>query len=444
MDKIAEVKQVDTGLQPSAGLGVQRLWEDGRNIRFARGTVTPQEGQAVAFARAGNLPVIGMMEAIVSDKRTLYYGDRTSLFRYVETQSASDVTRTAGGPYDGVEHESVSTVTGVLTNATRWSFAHWGTTPVATNGVDRPQVFDPTEGEGKFKDMWTGDAGTQGDGDDTNEQFDTAEIVITFTPYMLAMNTSGGGTNSYSDDQRIHWSDNNIIDTVDGATGWVPAATNDAGSVLVRDIDSPILAALPLGPAVAFYGANSMHAVSFIGAPFYFSHQRLLTGIGVFGKGAVTRVGRMHYGFGPRGIWRTDGVEVNYIDEPDIHRFVFENINPNQTSKIWVWHDSSTSTVWFWVPTTTDDIDIGLGFCYQNQTWTIVDYARTSGTSGATFENPLMGDKRGNIFSQSVEGTVFSPTDRPLVLNAIYEHTVLYGDGQYGEWVYGGYKTGDG
>ena len=274
MDKIAEVKQVDVGLQPSAGLELQRLWEDGRNIRFVRGAVTPQGGQSVAFARAGNLPVIGMLEGIIAGKRTLYYGDRNSLFKYVETQSAIDVTRD-GAAYNGVEHESVDTATGVLTGTTRWSMASWGTTPVATNGIDKPQIFDTATG--LFKDLASGDKDTTGD-DATNEQFDTAEIAITFTPYMLVMNTSGGGENSYADVQRIHWSDNNLIEAGLEHTGWVPAATNDAGSVLVRDIDSPILAALPLGPAIAFYGANSMHAISFIGAPFYFSHQRLLTG----------------------------------------------------------------------------------------------------------------------------------------------------------------------
>ena len=148
---------------------------------------------------------------------------------------------------------------------------------------------------------------------------------------------------------------------------------------------------------------------------------------------------------GPRGIWRTDGMEYAYIDNDAIQAFISESINLTQRSQTFAWHNPLMQDVSFWwCGQGSDVINRGAVFRYANETWTVVDFARSAGTSGAVFQFPITGDLDGNILLQSEGSGLASSPDDPLNIPAAFGVTMGYGHGGYGGSGYGGVDNGIG
>ena len=442
-EKIASFDNLDTGIWPSVPNDKAPMWVDGRNIIFKERSAQPIPGQFSLLNKLFTSPGVGVIEHVISGVPYLYWGHKDRLFRFKgDDFTVSDATLTDKGvpgpavvqlTYAGIENQSSSA------RQTRWSFATFGTFVLATNGVDFPQKWKPAgpdfwpdgaaDGVPEF-DNWKVDA-TDG------SIPDRAEIVRELGPYVILFNTDDGQDIS-------QWSDEDAIDI------WLPTATNAAGQLPLRDMNGEILSVEKLGRGLGVYGRDQLLFFEFVGAPFYFGAREILTGIGAVGKDSVTVVGTDHYGFGPRGIWRTNGSAREYIDEP-VHDFVYQNLNLDQISKVVSWYDASQGVVFWSYPQANslfNSISVGYHIAtsnrYEEHVWGIYEFARSAATSGSIFDFIVTIDRLGTVYQQGVETAVGSPEGVPLQVPATMTLKLGYGEGQYGKFTYGGKDTGTG
>ncbi len=437
-EELGKIEQLDSGLHPSLPHDRVPLWADGLNVTFNEQAVQPFPGQFSIFSKLDSSPVKGMYEVQVEGEKILYWGSCQKLFRYVESKGVpEEITGTAvltDNLYDGVFAETATQ------KVTQWSFERWGRWMLATNGVNTPQIYVPptpvTGAPGEYTDLLEQPGATA-------LPFDTAEIFRAIGPHMLALNlrrngVKTGDTYSIVDDESngYAWSGFDDVEL------WTPAASNQAGENIIRDMKTEIVAAVPLGRGIGVYGRAGLWLIDFVGAPFFFGHQHLLSGIGALSKHSVVPVGRMHYGMGQFGIFRTDGLQFEYIDQPAVHDFIYElnKLNRNQLSHVSHLHDPLTSTIIWFYPAEDDSVENtnAIAYNYKNKTWSIPNFIRTASAEGSVFNRPLSADKFGNIYVQGVEGTAPSGAIAPLLLEAEADLALGWGEGGWGELGWGG------
>jgi hypothetical protein len=230
---------------------------------------------------------------------------------------------------------------------------------------------------------------------ETSSQFSQAKILLNKGPFMLAINTVAavGTDSSRAGRNTVHWS------TRDNHQIWRPRATNAAGNLQISDLDSQIIAAALLGDRVAVYSKDTMALLSFLGAPFYFGAQQpALDAIGALSKHCVVSVGRYNYGISRKGIWRTDGVEFEWIDTPAVREFFFSQLNTAWDSKTVGFHNQKIQQVIWYFPTGSSTTnDLGLGYDYVRRAWTVYGFGRSFAIPERVFNRPLVGTSGGQI-----------------------------------------------
>lgn len=409
------------GLSPSLPFDKIPLWADGSNVVFQQGGVRPFASQVQLAAKLSTARPLGAMEMSLSGTRALFWGTAKKLYRFLDgTGSAVDVTRTSGGDYDTDATSPAWTAAPDSTinqEATLWSFAQWGDASCfATNGGSRIQVYDAPSG--KFRDIASAAAAP-----------DRAEILFRWRQFLLAFNTSNGS-------HVVDWAD---ADNPEGTGAWTPSTTNTAGELEIFDLNSPIVAVVELGDAIGIYGTDQLKALVAVDPPFYFAQQHLLTGIGAVGKHSVVNVGRLHYGISHRGIFRTDGTQIQWIDTPQISDYIFLNVNMRQLSKALAWHSPSEQVVrFFWPEAGENNNTRGVEFNYGNDSWTILGYGRAAATPGSVFFFPIALTNEGDVLQEQVDDQAPTVGSSPMVLGAAATLTVGYDQGGYDQGGYDG------
>jgi hypothetical protein len=309
------------------------------------------------------------------------------------------------------------------TDLDTWSIVQFGQSVLASNGVDEVQYLaDITTGV--FQDL--SDAGG-----DLAASF-RANILQKLGPYIIAFNTD-------NDNTEARWC------TEDNVLVWSPLATNSARDIQIRDMNSSIKCVIEFGTALLVIGETRAHIFQFIGAPFFFGAKKIIDGIGAVGKNAVCESGKMIYGFSAHGIYITDGMIKEYIDEPDIHSFIYEDDNKYDKTRaalVCAWEDTNDDEVYFSYPT----ID-GSGFTVsvnrKTGVWSMHDYWRTAASPGELWKAAIILSEDGDVFIQDASGTGSSYDVNPLGLSDMLVIDIGMGDAAMGQQPYGGKNTID-
>jgi len=437
-------EEILTGIQPAVVHDANALWIDGRNVIFRDGALRPEPGQLLLFSKPEADIIIGFGESERGGRPILYYGTPTKLWR-VDLQATpgtevDNVSRAAGGAYTGVINQSGDQL------ATRWSFQSWGEWMIAANGRDELQYHKPSNAD--FLKISTPPGGVS--------YFEpTAHVAagVPFKPHFLVrargsmlafthhLHATPSSENEIPEgEQYVWWCDqNNIFD-------WLPKRTNAAGSLLLRDAPSPIISAHPMLDGAAAYTLTTQHLIQFIGDPLWFGNVRTQYGIGALGHHAVVPVGRVHFGAGPQGIWRSDGTQFQYIDHPLVRDWMFRRLNKEQSSKTVAWHDPSQERVmWFFPADGSAVINSSIAFDYSRGTVHIPGYVRSAASIMEAFDYGITGSLTGDVYRQSFLGVGSSPTDVvPIPVSATAALNLGYGQGGYGRLGYGGRWSGQG
>lgn len=348
-----------SGINSSAHPLDAPLWVDGENVNFSDQRVWKNRGWTAPFTTGVSVPIRGLQDQrLTSGVQEFFFGTTSNLYKWNLATVAS-----VGSGYTGALNETVSTP------AASWSFVDWGDWIIATNGTNPAQVYKGTS----FANL----AGTT---------FTKAEILIKYATFVIAMNTSNG-------ENMIEWcsSDNPEL--------WSPASDNSASNLRLRDTSGPIRAAAMLGNQIAVYTTKGLWGVQFTGTPFWFGRRKLLPTIGAVGKMAVVEEGRFNWGVSRQGIWRTDGVNYEYVDDP-ISDWIDDNVNWDQASKIVAYFNEEQNRVEFFFPTTTGEPTVGWACDVQTRTWTYLNYGRTSAIPSNVFQYPMTATSGGNIYYQ--------------------------------------------
>jgi len=365
--KIGELtaEQLASGLWPSVHRSQIPLWEDGENVDFfTTGPGKIQGYSSPASPTAAGLPIRGMNQLTRNDAtQHLFFGDSANLYRW----PGSGSILVEGTGYTGIEDATPTQL------ATAWSFKDFGDWMIATNGVDTIQV-----NKGSSFVALGGISGA----------FNTAEIVTVLNEHIIVLNTDNSP-------YEARWA------SAGNPELWVPASTNTAGFLPIREARSPIKAGAPLQEAIAVYTAESLFLMEYVGsASFRFRIRHAINGIGCVSKTSVVSVGSFNYGLGGGGFWRTDGNSFQYIDEPAIRDYWRSNLASGQVSKVNAYHNEDEKKVVWYFPT-TDEPDKGVAYNYLRGTWTILGYGRTASVERSTFTDPFSADNTGALYKDN-------------------------------------------
>lgn len=344
------------GFYPDAVPSEPFLWKDAKNVEFS-GERIKAGGQRTLALSAGVSPIRGMgairTQAGVQE---LYFGTLTNLYR----SPALGAPASVAGSFTTPQHETVASPAG------HWKFVNWGEWMLATNGSNPVQV---RKGTGNF-------AALQQDGT-TPLPFAWARLMGRLGPHIVVANLPG-------EPNGIRWcSDDNIED-------WEVLEANTAGDLTVRDVVSEFIAMEPLGDRLALYTRESLHVLSYIGAPLVFGVQPVLFGFGPWGPSAVVSIGREHFGWGPGGLWHTDGSQFAWIDDGSVKDFLAAELYSAQASKIVGYHNEPRHRIeWFYPTTSTGENDRGIAYDYLHKAWSRVDVGYSAVLERGVFQYPL-------------------------------------------------------
>lgn len=369
-------KEIPSGIFPDLESDKVPLWLDSSNVYFTDGGVRPIPGQFVAANKLQPLAGTGLIELVQAGEKVVFWGTpgpEGHLYRWAEGEAVvTQVTRTSGGAYAGV---------GI------WSLAAFGETVLATNGIDEPQVYGYTGALTNFQDLYAA-SGVTGLSDT-----DTWELLHQFGPFIFAFNTD-------LLDSGVLWADE------DSFIDWLPTAGNAAGDLNIRRLTTGIKAVQELAQGIAVYGTDQLHHVFFVGGQLVHGQRFLLDRVGALGKHSVVSVGNLNFGMGIRGIWRTDGNQVEYIDKNAIHDFVYEDINREHWHKSIAWVNPAIEHVFFSYPSASAiENDKTVGFNWRTGAWTKLDFGRSAATSGEVFDDSLFISSSGNVLIESPTST---------------------------------------
>lgn len=390
-----------TGVFPDYKSQAAPLFTAARNILFRERKLTPFPGGVDLFTTGLSTPISGIEQVKVHGEPHVFYGTNTNLYSWNETEGI----QTEGTGY------SANYTSGLL-----WRITPWSTEVLAVNGTS----------DGLLR--WQNHSGGFGAVSDFNSNYTSAQELIRWRQFAIALNL---GTM----EDGLAWCNTNDITT------WTPTATNRAGSIRVRDLEAGINAAKHLRDAVVFFSLDSMYALNYVGGNEVFSIQRLQRGIGANGKYAITSVQGEIYGFGPKGMYVTDGNTYRYIHTPAVKEFVLTDLNEDARDRIMVYHDNRIESVIFMYPAGTSLYpNKGIAYNYRTGSWSPLEVDRTCASDIGVYEFPVTGSYTGRILEQSQFNTPPTQDLNYIVDCEVQTATIEFGwdELRYGELSYGG------
>ncbi len=224
-----------------------------------------------------------------------------------------------------------------------------------------------------------------------NIDFDTLECFHKQGPHMLAFNYTKGS---------VDYSTSFAWCSADNLDDWVASATNTAGSLLIREAETPIRCVCQLGNGLAVYTETQMFVVNYVGLPNIFGYQVALEGsIGAVSANSVVSVGRQNYGVTRDGFFVTDGSQVNLIGrDSGINQFFRDNIAESSLELIYGFENSKENEVVFAVPFNSTVINKEFYYNYKTGQWGMRDQNISAYLDRGVFQHALSGDNIGNFY----------------------------------------------
>lgn len=329
------------------------LWADGMNIVFTNASVQTAP-PSTSFLTFTGTP-LDSAQSFTLGRRRLYLGTTEGVFRYVGPQTEYESpallsTQDPAGFYDQILAQA----------QTRCILVPWGDNIISTDGVN-PVKYD--ENTGTMSDL----GGTP---------FTYARVIWKYFSHLFAADTDLSG-------RRVYWS------ALDDPETWTATLSNDAGSNPLRDLDSRIRTGVELGPNQAIYSQDQMVMSRYVGGQDVFYFAPALKGIGAVSPKSIIPHNRFNWGLHHRGIFYTDGIQFEYVDEPKIRKWLHLNVNWTLAANIVGWHDEMNQMMCWSVPISGGTVTVGFG--YKTMAFTVLYPGTLFGEEADTFDDCLIG-----------------------------------------------------
>lgn len=353
--KLLEIKPqkgLESGIFPSTPNMAIPVWKDSLNIVFKSASIERAPGANILLPDIGGAPR-AMAQASINGVPRLYYEVNAEIFKL---------------------EAGVSTALGNLTGDP-W-FETYGTWLVMTDYVEQPQVWKNT---GAFIEIGA-------------SEFTKAKLIRRFAEHLVAF-----GTDTLP--SGVHWCSAGDVED------WTAAAANSAGDLPLRDLDSDIVTACPMGSYMSVYSADTLSLLSYVGHPNYFGARPALNGVGAVSRKSVVQVGTRNYGLNRRGIFGTDGLSFNYFDDPAVSDIIQQEIDWTKPEEIIGYHNEQLYAVVWYFPNVQGGRE-GLGFDYNRKTFFRLGETITFALERQVFAYPIGADET-NLTLLSANQTSF-------------------------------------
>ena len=224
-------------------------------------------------------------------------------------------------------------------------------------------------------------------------------LVVTEERFVFCL---GAGGNP----RKVQWSDKEDLNT------WGPAATNEAGDILLQTSGQIMQAIKTRGQTLIITDLDA-HSAKYLGPPYVYGFDRVGTACGAVSRLSAVDTDMGAFWMGQRGFFRFDGNTVSELP-CEVHDYVFDDLNVNQQSKIWAFSNSEFSEIWWFYPSSgSTEIDRYVAFDMLENHWLIGNLSRTSGVPRGVFRQPyLVGEQTENVtFTVTVVGG--NPSNHP-------------------------------
>jgi hypothetical protein len=238
----------------------------------------------------------------------------------------------------------------------------------------------------------------------TNAPTSCAAVMTTAERFVFGLGASGNP-------RLVAWCDQ------ENNTVWTPSATNQAGSFEINSVGSLKCGKRVRGINLLFTDVD-VHVATYIGLPYVYSFEKAGSGCGVISSQAVAAIDTAAIWMSKSGFWVYDGYVKPLVS--DVGDYIFQNINYNQSSKVYAVHNSKYGEIiWFYPSSASNENDSYVVYNYREGHWAIGSLARTAGTDRGVFTNPLMISSDGYIYEHEVGFTYDGST--PYAESGPYE-----------------------
>lgn len=226
--------------------------------------------------------------------------------------------------------------------------------------------------------------------------FSRVKSIDKFGPHILAINydKTSGTEHPYD----VAWC------SADNPDEWVASSTNSAGSLTLREANSPLKCIVPLGEAKAIYTENQMFILSYLGDPLYFGYETAMTsGVGAVSPKSVISVDRLNYGLSRNGLFTTDGNSVTILGEEEgINKYIRDNISDSEYGQVHAVHDRKYNEVTWHIPVNDVKPNVEITYNYKTGVFTKRTRDVSATFEAGTFDFITSADSNGNLFFEGL------------------------------------------
>lgn len=331
-------------------------------IPFGKGFQGAPTGAAASVAVLPAACRGAVVATRLDDGRRIFAGTQTKLYELI----AGAWTDRSAGTYTG----SVDS---------RWSFAQFGDTTIASNLVDAMQA----SASGAFAAI----AGAP-----------KAKIVVSASNnFVIAFNTNDGTFGVVTDGWWCCAQGNQ--------TDWVPSVSTGAQRGRLIATPGGIQAALPLGDYVVAYKTRGVYLGQYSGSggiTWAWSNVRGSNDCGAVGSDAVCDIGGAHFIIGDDDFWIFDGTAPVSVGD-EVREWFRANSSTTYRYRAKAIFDRQRQIVWVCFPSAASSgvVDSAIAFHIKSKTWGRDDFTMEA---GLTYINPGVTIDGLNAYSSTIDG----------------------------------------
>jgi hypothetical protein len=228
------------------------------------------------------------------------------------------------------------------------------------------------------------------------------------------------GVNDYGSSTQnpmlLRWSDQEDV------KNWTPAATNQAGSLLLSH-GSKIVTAVQTRQEIVVFTDSSIYSLQYQGPPVIWSSQLLGDNVSIAGPNAATIASGVIYFMGVDKFYKYDG-RIQTL-RCDLRKFIFEDINLAQQDQFFASTNEGFNEVWFFYCSAgATEIDRYAVYNYFENNgegvWYYGNMARTAWLDSGLRNYPMAATTVGNIVYHEL-GNDDNSTETPLPIASVIE-----------------------
>jgi hypothetical protein len=182
----------------------------------------------------------------------------------------------------------------------------------------------------------------------------------------------------------------------ENSTDWTASATNTAGSQRLSG-GSKIVGARRAQGQVLIWTDTDLHSMQFTGPPFTFGFQQIASQCGAAGPNSMVITNSVAYWIGQHNFYVYDG-SVKALPSP-VRRFVFDDLNLQQRSKIVAGLNQEFQEVWWFYPSAlSTENDRYVIFNYTENAWSVGTINRTAWVDREVYNLPIGIKSTGQVY----------------------------------------------